>query len=442
MQNDISKNFGLGGLLRFSLPTVIMMMFVATYVIADGIFISRYVGTAALSATNIVYPLINVMMGIGVMFGTGGSAIIGRELGEGKEDIARQHFTLIVLFAFGVGVILSLLCFIFIEPLSLFLGSDETLLPYCIDYGSVMVAFYSISILQILFQVLFVTAGKPKIGLMLNVASGVSNIVFDYVFIVLMDMGIKGAAWGTVTSFLIGGIPPLFYFMKPRAILYFVKPKWDFRILKNSMSNGVSEMITNTSSGVTTYLYNRVMMQMIGQDGVAAITIMLYAKFLFASAYMGFANGVAPLFSYQYGKRDHVQLKRLFKMSIGIIVVSSIFISIASIALAEPTILVFTPKESNTYAITLEGYKICAIHLLFSGINIFASAFFTSLSNGILSAFISSLRTFICVSGCIIFLPKILGVTGVWLAIPISELLTIIVSIILFITARKRYHYM
>lgn len=442
MQNDISKNFGLGGLLKFSLPTVIMMMFVATYVIADGIFISRYVGTAALSATNIVYPLINVMMGVGVMLGTGGSAIIGRELGEGKEQLAREHFTLITLFAFGVGIVLSLFCFIFIEPLSIFLGSDETLLPYCIDYGSVMVVFYAFSILQILFQVLFVTAGKPKIGLILNVASGISNIVFDYIFIVLMDMGIKGAAWGTVTSFLIGGIPPLFYFMKPRAILYFVKPKWNFHVLKNSMSNGVSEMITNTSAGVTTYLFNRVMMQLMGQDGVAAITIMLYAKFLFASAYMGFANGVAPLFSYQYGRRDDVQLKRLFKMSTSVIVISSIVISVLSIVLAEPTILIFTPRESHTYAITLEGYKICAIHLLFSGVNIFASAFFTALSNGVLSAFISSLRTFVCVGGCIIFLPKILGVSGVWLAIPISELLTIIVSIILFIAARKKYRYL
>ncbi len=442
MQNDIAKNFGFVGLLRFSLPTVIMMMFVATYVIADGIFISRYVGTAALSATNIVYPLINVMMGVGVMLGTGGSAIIGRELGEGKEQLAREHFTLITLFAFGMGIVLSLFCFIFIEPLSIFLGSDEPLLPYCIDYGSIMVLFYAFSILQILFQVFFVTAGKPKIGLMLNLASGISNIVFDYIFIVLMDMGIKGAAWGTVTSFLIGGIPPLFYFMKPRAILYFVKPKWNFRVLKNSMSNGVSEMITNTSAGVTTYLFNRVMMQMMGQDGVAAITIMLYAKFLFASAYMGFANGVAPLFSYQYGRRDDVQLKRLFKMSTSIIIISSIVISILSIVLAEPTILIFTPRDSHTYAITLEGYKICAVHLLFSGVNIFASAFFTALSNGVLSAFISSLRTFVCVSGCIIFLPKILGISGVWLAIPISELLTIIVSIILFIAARKKYRYL
>ena len=304
-----------------------------------------------------------------------------------------------------------------------------------------MMAFYSISVVQVLFQVFFVTAGKPKLGLILNVASGISNIVFDYVFIVLMDMGIKGAGWGTVTSFLIGGIPPLIYFMKPRSVLYFVKPEWNTQVLLHSMSNGVSELITNISSGVTTYLFNKVMMQMMGQDGVAAITIILYAKFLFASAYMGFSNGVAPVFSYQYGKRNHVQLKRLFKMSMGIILVSSAVISVLSFLLAEPTILVFTPRESSTFTLTLDGYKICAWNFLFCGVNIFASAFFTALSNGVLSALISSLRTFVCVSGCILFLPKYLDLLGVWLAIPVAEVLTIVVAIILFVGARKKYQY-
>lgn len=441
MQNDISKEFSLGGLLRFTFPTIIMMMFVATYIIADGIFVSRFVGTAALSAINIVYPLINVMLGVGIMLGTGGSAIIGRELGAGKEDLARRHFTLLTLFAIAMGLILSLLCFVFIEPLSIFLGADEALLPYCIDYGRIMMAFYSISVVQVLFQVFFVTSGKPKLGLVLNVASGISNIVFDYVFIVLMDMGIKGAAWGTVTSFLIGGIPPLIYFLKPRAVLYFVKPEWNTQVLLHSMSNGVSELITNISSGVTTYLFNKVMMQMMGQDGVAAITIILYAKFLFASAYMGFSNGVAPVFSYQYGRRNHVQLKRLFKMSMGIILVSSAVISVLSFLLAEPTILVFTSRESSTFTLTLDGYKICAWNFLFCGVNIFTSAFFTALSNGVLSALISSLRTFVCVSGCILFLPKYLDLLGVWLAIPVAEVLTIVVAIILFVGARKKYQY-
>lgn len=313
MQNDISKEFSLGGLLRFTFPTIIMMMFVATYIIADGIFVSRFVGTAALSAINIVYPLINVMLGVGIMLGTGGSAIIGRELGAGKEDLARRHFTLLTLFAIAMGLILSLLCFVFIEPLSIFLGADEALLPYCIDYGRIMMAFYSISVVQVLFQVFFVTAGKPKLGLILNVASGISNIVFDYVFIVLMDMGI--------------------------------------------------------------------------------------------------------------------------------ILVSSAVISVLSFLLAEPTILVFTPRESSTFTLTLDGYKICAWNFLFCGVNIFASAFFTALSNGVLSALISSLRTFVCVSGCILFLPKYLDLLGVWLAIPVAEVLTIVVAIILFVGARKKYQY-
>ena len=442
MQNDISKEFTLSSLIKFTLPTMVMLVFVATYTIVDGIFVSRYVGTTALSAMNIVFPLINILIGLGVMLGTGGSAIIGRRLGEGNEDEARSAFTLITAFAIVTGLIISILCLIFIRPLSLFLGADENLLPYCVKYGSVMMAFYTLSVVQTLFQTLFVTAGKPNLGLWLNVGAGIANIIFDYIFIVLLDMGVVGAAWGTVSGFVVGGVPALFYFAKPRTVLYFVKPKWNGITIAHTLLNGSSEMVTSGAMAVTTFLFNLSMMKLLGEDGVAAITIVLYAQFLFTSAYLGFAGGAAPVFSYNYGNRNIPQLQRLFKMCLGIILVSSIVCFGFSYLAAVPTISIFTSPETNTYAITLHGYKIFVWNFLFAGINIFASSFFTALSNGKVSAMISFLRTFVFVAGSILLLPKFLGINGIWLAIPVAEAITVLVAVFFLALNRKYYHYL
>lgn len=442
MQNDISKEYTLSSLIKFTLPTIIMLVFVATYTIVDGIFVSRYVGTTALSAMNIVFPLINILIGLGIMLGTGGSAIIGRKLGEGKEEEARSAFTLITVFGIAAGLVISALCFLFIRPLSLFLGADDALLPYCVDYGRVMMAFYTISVIQTMFQTLFVTAGKPNLGLWLNVAAGLSNILFDYIFIVRMDMGIVGAAWGTVSGFLVGGIPPLLYFAKPRTVLYFAKPKWNGTTIAHTLLNGSSEMVTSGAMAVTTFLFNLAMMELLGEDGVAAITIVLYAQFLFSSAYIGFSSGAAPIFSYNYGNRNTVRLKRLFKMCLGIILISSVVCLCFSFLMAVPTIAIFTPQESNTYAITLYGYKIFVWNFLFAGVNIFASSFFTALSNGKISAAISFLRTFFFVTGSILILPRFLGIDGVWLAIPVAEAITALVTVFFLWTNCKQYHYL
>ena len=442
MQNDISKEFTLSSLIKFTLPTILMLVFISTYTIVDGIFVSRFVGTTALSAMNIVFPLINVLTGLGIMLGTGGSAIIGRRLGEKKEEEARRAFTLITLFAIGAGIVISAVCFLFLTPLSRFLGADEALLPYCVEYGSVMMGFYSISVVQVLFQTLFITAGKPHLGLWLNVCSGLANILFDYIFIVLLDLGIAGAAWGTVTGFLIGGIPPLFYFAKPRTVLYFVVPKWSGKTISHTLLNGSSEMVTSAAMAVTTFLFNLSMMQLLGEDGVAAITIILYAQFLFSSAYLGFASGAAPIFSYNYGNQNTVQLRRMFQMCLGVILGSSIICFAFSFCMAVPTIAIFTPQGSSTYAITLHGYQIFVWNFLFAGINIFASSFFTALSNGKVSAMISFLRTFIFVAGSILILPRFLDIDGIWLAIPVAEMLTVLITAFCFIGCRNVYHYL
>ncbi|MDD3395434.1 MAG: MATE family efflux transporter [Anaerotignum sp.] len=442
MQNELAKDFNLSSLLRFTLPTITMLIFIATYTIVDGFFVSRYVGTDALSAINIVFPLIHIMIGVGIMLGTGGSAIIGRKLGEGNIEDARRNFTFITIFAAILGLILSGICFAFITPLSRFLGANDILLPYCVDYGRILMIFYSVSVMQILFQTLFVTAGKPHFGLWLNVISGLANIVFDYLFIAVMDMGIKGAAWGTVSSFLFGGLVPLWYFSKPRGLLYFVKPKWDGKVILASILNGSSEMVNSLAMAVTTVLFNLSMMKYLGQDGVAAITIVLYAQFLFSSAYMGFSNGSAPIFSYIYGNQNIKRMKKTFLMCCQVILLSSFVISVFSFFVASPIIAIFTPKNTSTYEISLHGYHIFAWNFLFAGTNIFTSAFFTALSNGKLSAVISFSRTFFFVTVCILFLPHVFGVNGIWLAIPIAEGLTTILAISLLFVGNKQYHYL
>lgn len=442
MQNELAKEYTLPSLLRFTLPTITMLVFVATYTIVDGIFVSQYVGTDALSAMNIIFPLIHIMIGVGIMLGTGGSAVIGRKLGEGKTEDARRSFTLITIFTALLGLILSGICFAFITSLSLFLGANDILLPYCKSYGSPLFSFYAFSVLQVLFQTLFVTAGKPHLGLWLSVISGIANIFFDYLFIVVMDLGIAGAAWGTVSSFLIGGLPPLWYFAKPRAVLYFIKPQWDGDAILQSIFNGSSEMVISSAMAMTTFLFNLAMMKYLGQNGVAAITIVLYAQFLFTSAYMGFSNGVAPIFSYLYGSQNIQRMKNLFQLCIKIMLVSSVAISLFSFFMATPTIAIFTPLGTSTYEITLQGYHVFAWNFLFAGINIFASSFFTALSNGKVSATISFLRTFLFVTVCILFLPKLLGINGIWLAIPIAEGLTSVLVLCLFLVNKKHYHYL
>lgn len=442
MNNGISKDFTLFSLIRFTLPTIVMLVFMSAYTIVDGIFVSRFVGTTALSAINIVFPLSSFLMGIGIMLGTGGSAIIGRQLGEGTEEHARETFSLIVFFTLFVGVALSLVCFICITPFSRILGADDTLLPYCVDYGKILMLFYSASVLQVLFQTLFVTAGKPTLGLGLNLLSGVANIVFDYVFIVLCDMGITGAAWGTVVGYLIGGVLPLLYFARPRTVLYFMKPKWDCSAILSAMLNGSSEMVSSLASAITTFLFNISMMHFAGEDGVAAITIILYAQFVFSATYLGFSNGVAPVISYNYGNRNIVRLKRLFRMCIGVIAVFSIAGLGFSYLMAVPAVAVFAPVGSNTYAIALDGYRIFMWNFLFAGINIFASSFFTALSNGKVSAAISFLRTFIFVVGSILILPHFLEINGIWLSIPVAEGCTMLIALFFLCAYRKVYHYL
>lgn len=441
MDNKIAKEFTFGSFLGFVFPTIIMMIFMALYSIVDGMFVSQYVGSDALSAINIVYPIIYILIGIGIMFGTGGSAVVAKKLGEGKKQTAKENFTLLVCFAMGIGLILCIIMLLFIHPILVALGASERLYSYCVQYVTIILIFGMPSILQILFQSFLVTAGKPNIGLALTIFSGISNIIFDYIFIVLLQMGIKGAAFGTGISYMIGFLYPLFYFSRKKSILSFTKPKWSFRVILQSMGNGSSEMVSNLAAGVTTFLFNAAMLRMVGENGVAAITIVLYSQFLFTAAYLGFSNGAAPIISYNYGSGNIKQLKRIFRMCMGILIISSIGILILSLVSAGVTVEIFAKKGSDVYNLAIYGYRIFAWNFLFAGVNIFSSSLFTALSNGKASAFISFLRTFGLEALSILLLPKIIGIDGVWLAVPVAEAMTLIAALLCVRKYRKEYQY-
>lgn len=442
MNNALAQKFTFWKLIRFAMPTAIMMVFLSLYTIVDGIFISRFVGTDALSATNIVFPVITIVMAIGVMLSTGSTAIIARKMGEGKLQEANQNFTLIVLVTIGLSIFLGSFGYLFRKPLITLLGSNAVLFPYCEDYLKYMLMFLTPFMLQILFQPIFVAAGNPHLGLGLTVIAGILNIILDYLFMGVMHLGIKGAAFGTVSGYCITSIVGMIYFFVCRKTLYFVKPTFSLKMLLEACINGSSEMVTNLANSVITFLFNMVMMRLLGEDGVAAITIILYAQFLFTSLYVGFCNGVAPVISYNYGSQNNKQLKRLFNFCLIFFGISSIMIFFGSLICAKPIVHIFTPTTSNTFAIALKGFKLFAWSYLFTGANIFTSAFFTALSNGKISAIISFLRTFVFIIIGIMIFPALLGVTGVWIAVPIAELCTLAVSAYLLISQNKTYHYL
>lgn len=442
MSNSIAKDFKFFSLLRFALPTMVMMIFMSLYSIVDGIFISRLLGTNALSAANIVYPVISIVFAVGIMLSTGGSALIAKKLGEGKDREAREDFSFLTLVSFLFGIAILLIGNIFIEPIVRALGSTDALLPYCVDYLSVSLLLAPAAMLQMMFQTFFVTAGKPLIGLMLTISGGVANMILDYLFMGPFNMGISGAALATGIGELIPAVIGLFYFLFTRHSLYLTKPVVRFQVLKESCFNGSSEMVTNLSTAVVTYLFNITMLKFLGEPGVAAITIVLYGQFLFNALYMGFSMGVAPVISYNHGSQNLPLLKRIFKICIGFISISSILITIMALVSSPVIVEIFTPIGSATYDIAKTGFFLFSINYIFAGINIYSSSMFTAFSDGKVSALISFVRTFVLIVLNILLLPYLIGVNGVWLAVPAEEFMTLFLSVYLFYKKRDVYHYL
>ena len=429
----ISTRFNTRKLLQFVFPSVAMMLVTSIYVMTDGIFISRYAGSEQLSATNIIYPVIYLLNGIGVMFAMGGNAIVARLLGEGKKDLSRQRFTQLAVFTAATGIVLGISFACLIRPISVLLGANgEPLLGYCVEYGRIMSLGAPFSMLQMLFMLFWTTNDKPKYGLVLSLTCGFSNILLDYLLVKCASLGLTGAALATVISYSIGALVPVTVYSMKKTKLYFVRFKWDSRFLLKAMGNGVSEMVTNIASAVTTFIFNIILMKLAGSNGVAAITVLLYAHFLFSSSYTGFTNGVAPIFSYHYGAGDKEELKKLFKMCIRIIMGAGVVIFIISQLAAGVTMRIFVGHDEELYEMALNGFRLFAVCFLMNGINIFASGYLTALGNGRDSAIISVLRTLIVEVVAIIGLAYLFGINGVWFAIPAAEFVCLFVSVYMF----------
>ena len=438
MSQSIGQKFTPVSLLKFAFPSIIMMVLMSCYTIIDGIFISRFLGDAALSAVNIVYPVISILLAIGVMLASGGSAIVAKKMGEGKTEEARSDFSFLTAIGFIASMILLLLIRFLLTSVCRALGGNDTLLPYCTAYLGTLVLFAPACMLQSLFQSFFVTAGKPQIGLSLIITGGVTNAILDYVFLGPLGFGIEGAALATGIGQIIPAVFGCSYFFFVKKDLYFTKFHFQPKTLMESCFNGSSEMVTNLSNAVMTYLFNRTMLQLVGQSGVAAITIILYAEFLFNALYMGFSMGVAPIFSFHYGAQNQKELNNVYKMSIFFVLITSCFVAVISHFASGDIVQIFVDAKTETYALAAGGFALFALAFLCSGFNIFSSAFFTALSDGKTSAIISFTRTFGFILPSLSVLPSFLGVTGVFLAIPVAEFLTFFLS--LFFHRRKCSH--
>lgn len=441
MSNSLGKKITFFSLIKYTLPTIVMMICFSLYTIIDGMFVSRFVGSNALSAINIVYPVIFLMLGISIMLATGGSAIVARYMGEGKNQEAKESFTLITIVAILLSIVITLGSILFIKKIIYALGSTEVLYEYCYSYLFVMLLCSPVIILKAYFDYFLVTAGASHLGLISSILGGIVNIVLDYIFIVPLKMGVGGAALATCIGYALPSIIGLVYFFKKSNTLHFVKPKFDFNVIKDSCTNGSSEMVTQLSSSVTTILYNLAMIKMLGEDGVASITIILYIQLLLNSAYLGFTSGTSPRISYNYGGNDEKQVQRLVKYSYILIGIFAICSFIISRLFSHTLISIFVSEDSNLYNISLNGFNIFSFSFLICGFNIFTSGMFTAFSNGKVSALISLLRTFIFFVIGMMILPNYFGVDGVWLVVPFAEVATLLISIICVYKYRHTYMY-
>ena len=442
MAIHLYDRFNYRRLLRFVLPSVVMMVFSSVYGVVDGLFVSNFVGKTAFAAVNIIFPFIMIVSTIGFMIGTGGSALVAKIYGEGDIKRARSIFSLLIYTTLILGALFSVLGIIFIEPIAILLGAEGEMVDICVIYGRIILASLTAWMLQNVFQSFCVTAEKPGFGLVIMIAAGVTNIVFDFLFVAVFKWGVVGAAAATAASQAVGGIVPFFYFAFPnKSVLRLGGCKIDFRAIGNACVNGSSELMTNVSMSLVNILYNYKLMNEIGEDGVAAYGVIMYVSFIFISIFIGYSIGTAPIISYNYGAKCTNELKRVLKKSLVIIGVSAIVLTLSAELLSPALSGIFVSYDKGLYELTKRAFSIYSLSFLFSGFAIYASSFFTALGNGLVSAIISFLRTCVFQIACVLLLPLLLGTDGIWSAIIVAEALSVTVSLIFIAKMRNKYRY-
>ena len=443
MKIKLSDHFTYGKLLRFTLPSIVMMICTSIYSVVDGLFVSNLVGENALSAVNIMFPVAMIIGAVGFMLGAGGSAIVARTMGEGKQELANRYFSMIILCVLGLGVSLSMLSLLFVEPLARLVGASDLLMDDCLAYGAVLLGGSFVFMLQITFQTFFVTAELPKVGLFFSLASGVTNVILDYLLMGPLNLGIVGAAWGTVLGYGVGGVLPLLFFLKPpMGTLRLCPTKLYWRELKNACVNGSSELMSNLSASLIGILYNLQLMRMVGELGVAAYSVMMYVDFAFAAVFLGFSMGSGPIISFHYGAGKEGELKSLFRKSVTVIGAASVSMVVLAQVLGRPLAMAFVGYNPELLEMTVHGFRIFALSYLFCGMGVYGSGFFTALCNGAVSALISFLRLFLFRGGMVILLPLFLKLDGIWLAVVVADSLGALIAVLLIWIYRKRYGYL
>lgn len=425
-------------MLKFTMPTIFMMVFMSLYTVVDGIVVANCVGSKALSAINIVYPFTLIFMALSLMFSTGSNALIAKKMGEGKQGEANSLMSTTVIVSTVFSILIAVVFTLFSEPLYMAFGSDESILPYCIEYGNIMIPYGFVITWQILNQSYLVTAGKPHVMLIFSILSGITNIVLDILFMAVLKWGIVGAGLGTIIGMAVGAVPLVIFFNKKQA-LHFGKPVFNIKEILFSMANGSSEAISNLATAVTTALFNMQMMHFAGQKGVAAISAVLYIHFIFTAVSFGFTSGISPVISFHFGAENRDKLSALFKLCIKTIIIISAAMFIISEVFSYPLVRIFSAGDTQFEDIALNGFRIFALNYLICGINIFASGLFTALNNGKISAVISITRTFIIVVSAMLILPLFMGIDGVWAALPAAEATALILSVAFIFKNAQRY---
>ncbi len=432
-QNAYSKPVTLKNILRFAIPTIAMSVFMSFYTMVDGLFVSNLIGTGALSAINLTAPVIQVVTAISTMLATGGSAVIMKKMGEQKPGEAREDFTFLVLVNVAVGLVMTILGYTLPETIFGNMGLSPEVAGYCTSYLSRYLLFTIPILLMNNFTLYMIASEKATLSLVCSVAGGVLNIVLDYVLIGVFNMGISGAAIATGLGYSVTAIAGLFVFSRSSSLLHFTKPAFRLKVLTNAATNGCSEMATALVTGIITMMFNWTMLRYVGEDGIAAVTIIMYVLMFASSLYTGYSYGVAPMLSYYHGEKNQEKLKKLVLTSLKVIASISLVTVIASFTATKPLVSIFARPDNPVYNLAVTGNRICTLALFFIGFNIFASGMFTALSNGIVSAVLAFSRSFVFMLVTMLVLPAFLGVNGIWLATPAAELMAMLLSVYMFL---------
>lgn len=442
MKIQLSDHFGYSRLIRFTIPSIIMMIFTSIYGMVDGYFVSNYVGKTEFAALNLIWPYPMIIGAIGYMIGVGGTALISKTLGEGRRRDANAYFSMLIYFSLGVGISLDIIGLIFMRPVAILLGAEGAMLDYAIRYGNIIMAFIPTFMLQVAFQPFLVAAEKPTLGLVITVASGLTNIILDWLLIGVLGYGLEAAAIASVASQIVGCMWPIIYFLLPnKSLLRLGRPVWNFSALLKSCSNGMSELVTNLAVSLMSMVYNIQLIRLCGENGVAAYGVIMYVAILYLAVYFGYTLGVVPVIGYHYGAGNKMELRNLKRRSLALLGGASLILTAAAIGMSGWIADIFTGYDRELCALSKRAFSIYSLGFLLCWFNIFTSSFFTALNDGRTSAIISFSRMFGFQLLTVMLLPSWLGTDGVWLAMPVAEVLSAMVSLYYLISKKKHFGY-